>query len=381
MLRRHLTYITGHRLTRHTFVCVFSLAILFVRISRCPAQVQATIAEFEIQSIDFEGNDTFSSNELLSLMQTQVTPGFLNKFLYNSISERLGRKNEYLDGNILDDDVSRLRQFYNDHGFQDVRVDTSLTFSRQDTTVEILIRIQEGYRSLIDTLTYKGIINVPDIVNEEVSADPKIVKGDPFNKILIEEEVKRVLQILKNDGYARATFVRDSSSMTYYTSTRNYSVLLCFDLGKLYRFGDITVQQEQDPIRDDINDEDLLHQLDYKKGEVYSLENLTVSEKNLNRIGIFDRAWIETRFPNSDRPESIFVATNVKVRPRDKHELAPEILFSSDDNNNFTFGAGLGYTNRNFLGGGRTFSTRLRFRTQNFRAFPDVFNANNNAIA
>ncbi len=314
-------------------------------------------------------------------MQTQVTPGFLNKFLYNSISERLGRKNEYLDGNILGDDVSRLRQFYNDHGFQDVRVDTSLTFSRQDTTVEILIRIQEGYRSLIDTLTYKGIINVPDIVNEEVSADPKIVKGDPFNKILIEEEVKRVLQILKNDGYARATFVRDSSSMTYYTSTRNYSVLLCFDLGKLYRFGDITVQQEQDPIRDDINDEDLLHQLDFKKGEVYSLENLTVSEKNLNRIGIFDRAWIETRFPNSDRPESIFVATNVKVRPRDKHELAPEILFSSDDNNNFTFGAGLGYTNRNFLGGGRTFSTRLRFRTQNFRAFPDVFNANNNAIA
>ena len=98
-------------------------------------------------------------------------------------------------------------------------------------------------------------------------------------------------------------------------------------------------------------------------------------------MGIFDRAWIETTLPESGHPESTIVATTVRVRARDKHELAPEILFSNDDNNNFTFGSGLGYTQRNFFGGGRTFSTHLRFRTQNFKDFPDVFNANNNAIA
>jgi outer membrane protein assembly factor BamA len=363
------------------FVKLFlGATLLMVMLHPC-TQAQGKPMEFEIQSISFEGNDTFSNAELLALLQTQETPGFLNKFLYNSISEQLGRKTEYLDRQMLNEDYSRLQQFYKDHGFQDVHVDTSLTFSLEDASVEILFKIQEGYRSIVDTLTYHGIVHVTEGVLQGIAADAKIVKGEPFDKALLEEEVNRVLKIVKNGGSAQARFVRDSSSVTYYTSSRNYSIVLWFDLGTRYRFGDATVQQEQEPLRDDIKDQDLFDQLDYEKGDFYSLEALRLSEKNLNRIGIFDRAWIDTRFPNMNHPESVYVSTVLRVRPRDKHELAPEILFSSDDNNNFTFGTGLGYTNRNFLGGARTFTTRLRFRTQNFRDFPDVFNANNSAIA
>lgn len=359
---------------------LFTMAALLACAFVAPAAGQSANNEYEIIALDFEGNDAFGPAELTPLLQTKATPGSFSKFLHG-ISERLGRKNEYLNRLLLAEDVTRLRTFYKEHGFQSVRVDTALKFSPEDTTVEVLFRIAEGYRSLVDTFRYQGIVNVPLGVMQGIQSEPKIAQGEPFNKPLIEEEVKRVLQILKNGGYGRAIFLRDSSSMSYYTSSRNYSVILRFDIGKRHRFGEITVTQEQDSIREDIRETDILDQLDYKTGDVYSFENLTNSEKNLNRVGIFDRAWIDTRFPESDHPESTSVATHIRVRPRDKHELAPELLFSSDDNSNFTLGTGLGYTNRNFLGGARTFSTRLRFRTQNFKDFPDVFNANNDAVA
>lgn len=338
------------------------------------------MSAFEIRSIRFEGNETFSDYELMKVMRTRETPGFFDKFLYNHISERLGRKKEYLNPAALGEDIARLRLFYKEHGFQEARVDSSLAYSSSDSSVVITVLIQEGYRSLIDTLTYKGIINAPTVVYEEIEREPRIVKGDPFDKTLLEEEVNRVLRIVQNDGYAQARFARDSSSMTYYTSTRNYSIVLAFSLGKRYRFRNISVVQELQPSRDDIGEEDVLHQLDMKPGDVYNLENIKSSERNLNRAGTFDRAWIETRLAPSDHPESTAVDGIVRVRPRDRHEVAPELSIS-DENGNFNLGIGLGYTSRNFFGGLRTATTRVRFRTATIGEFPDFFKLETGSIA
>jgi len=53
----------------------------------------------------------------------------------------------------------------------------------------------------------------------------------------------------------------------------------------------------------------------------------------------------------------------------------------SDEDKEFNIGTGLVYLQRNFLGGGRTFTTRLRFRTQTLREFPDFFDVNSEAIS
>lgn len=377
---RMVPFLVLHIARSARYVCCGLLLILSALQTVAGSPAQGSNAQFEVRTIRFEGNETFSNTELMQVMQTRETPGFFDKFLYNSISERLGRKNEYFNPALLGEDLGRIRLFYRDHGFHDVVVDTALTFSYQDTSVAITIKIQEGYRSLIDTLVYKGIVNAPTVVYEEIAADPRIVQGDPFNKNLLEEEVKRVLRIVHNDGYAQAAFARDSSSMTYYTSTRNYSVVLAFALGKRYRFRTITVEQEQDPRREDIDDEDVLRQLDIKPGDVYNLENIKFSERNLNRVGIFDRAWIETHVTPHDHPESTAVDGVVKIRPRDRHELAPE-LSMSDENGNFNLGIGAGYTSRNFLGGLRTATMRVRFRTATLSQFPDFFKLETDAVA
>jgi outer membrane protein insertion porin family len=339
---------------------------------------------WEINSLDFEGNNSLPTSELRSLLVTRETPGWLNKFLYNSISEKLGRKNEYYNAVTFEGDLDRLTKYYKNRGFLNVRIDTQFVISSDGSSVDITIDIHEGYRSLIDTLTYRGILDVPETLWKDVRAAPRIAQGDPYNSILLEEEVKRVLQIFNDTGFPNATFVRDSSAATHYASTGNFSVVLSFDAGKRYLFGPITIRQEQDSLRKnstrkDITDDIILRQLDYKPGDFYSRTSRINSEKNLNRLGVFDLQGIKCVIPpNNDT--SIYVPSFITIRPRDKHELAPELIVSNE-NSAFNLGAGLAYTNRNFLGGARIFSTSLRFRTQTLGAFPDYFVTSSNAIA
>lgn len=358
------------------------VGLLLVALLVCPirsvdAQDSNEEGSFEINSIAFEGNDQVGSSELAGQLLTRETPGFFNRFLHYSISDRLGRKREFFDPRVFNDDLQRLRQYYVDHGFHEILIDTSLEFSTN--TVDILFNLKEGYQSIIDTIIFKGIVNVPEFVFEDMQSSPRISHHDPFDRVLLDEEVLRVRKILWDAGYPNASFLRDSSSAVYHTSTRNYTVTLAYDIGKRYVWGDIVIKNELDSVRDDITPDIILKQLDYKSGDFYSAASRVSSEQNLNRVGIFDQAGIETVVP-SNADTSIRVASRITVRPRDKHEFAPELIIS-DENNAFNLGAGIGYSNRNFLGGARTFSTRLRFRTQTISEFPDYFGIATDAVS
>jgi outer membrane protein insertion porin family len=355
---------------------VIHCAPLFVALA-APAR-PADESRYEIRSVEIEGNDRVGKGDLMGNLETKPTPGFFNKFLFR-MGGWLGRKNEYFDFETFDRDVERLHQYYRDRGFFDARIDTSLQFSPGDRLVDIMIRVQEGYRSIIDSLTFKGIARVPEFVYEDMQSGQKIQKGDAYDRLLLDEEVVRVRMILWNAGYPNALYTKDSSSAVYRTSTRNVSVVIAYNLGKRYLFGDVTIHNELDSLRGDISDGIVLQQLDYAPGDFYSEINRRNSERNLNRIGIFDQAHIGVRVP-ANEDTSILVSSQITVRPKNKHELAPEALVS-DENSAFNLGAGIGYTNRNFLGGARTASTRVRFRTQTIDQLSNPFKVNSSAVS
>jgi len=345
---------------------------------------QPTPVRYEVESIAFEGNHNATQSELMAQIMTRETPGWLGKFLFNSISERLGRKNEYYDPVIFSSDVDRLKKYYLNRGFNEAVIDTQLRFDLTKQMVDVLFKIAEGRQSLIDTIEYRGIIPDPWSIQEDIQGSPRIQKNEPYNRTLLEEEVNRVLLILKNSGYPNAQYLRDSSSATRYASTGNYSVVLVFRMDGKYRFGDITVVQEVDSLRGghrraDITDDIILDHLDYSPGESYGVQKITNSQAGLNRLGILDLRSIKEEFP-SPGDSSATVKTTVTYIPRDKNELAPELIVS-DEGGALNLGAGLGYTQRNFLGGARIANTRLRFRTQTIGAFPRYFEKNSSAVS
>ncbi|HTO95067.1 MAG TPA: POTRA domain-containing protein, partial [Bacteroidota bacterium] len=161
------------------------VAVLACAVLSAAAQTPPPAARYEIARLAFEGNAALTANELQGQMTTRETPGFLSRFLHNTISEKLGRKNEYLSLPTLAADLRRLRTYYENRGFFGAAIDTQLAYRRDEGEVDVTIRIAEGYRALIDTLAYLGIVNAPGTIWTDIQAAPRIAVGDPYSAQLL----------------------------------------------------------------------------------------------------------------------------------------------------------------------------------------------------
>jgi outer membrane protein assembly factor BamA len=115
----------------------------------------------------------------------------------------------------------------------------------------------------------------------------------------------------------------------------------------------------------------VLEHLDFSSGEYYGEEKKIESERNLNRLGVFEATKIENAIP-SGSSEITQIPVRVLVRTRPFQELTPEVGVN-DENNALNVLFGIGYSHRNFLCGARNLSTNLRLNIQSLQ-FGTVFN-------
>lgn len=317
---------------------------------------------YEVKKIEFEGNETLSDKALLSVMTTKESPGKISAFLYERISERLGSKREYFDPANFDVDLANLRAFYRDNGFFNAAIDTALSYDASKNSVSVKLTIREGQRSYIDSVLYVGLDGIRSSVRDEIFAGTNIKIGTPFSAKDLTREQERILNLLFNHGYPEAKL--DSTEVQRRLSTNNLTIILIFTPRREYTVGKITIALEGGT-RDDIDEDLIFRHLDLQTGDVYSLQKKLQSERNLLRAGIFETVKVEAKFPSHDDTTKGIPVT-VVLKPRDKHELTPEV-FMNDVNNAFNLGLGLGYSNRNFFGGARNFSTRGTLRVQSIQ--------------
>jgi outer membrane protein insertion porin family len=315
--------------------------------------------EFLIRQIQFTGNNSFSDTRLLDVIENERSPSRFMTWLHSRVSRRLGRPTNYFDVFQVGEDINRLKNYYEGNGFFNVSVDTSLAVSFENRNVRIIFSIQEGERWMVQDIEYTGLAEIDSLVLQEIYSKPEIEVGVPYQIDLVEHEYQRVLNILYNNGYAKAAIT--DVHVKYSLRETEAFIVMIFEPGNRFSFGDIHIHFEEDRgyrIHPGI----IYRMLEYDAGQTYSLADRTRSERNLNRLGIFESAKIDIRIPSSEDTSRI-VPSTVNVRPRAKHEITPEILVN-DENNAFNIGVGLGYSNRNFLGGARTLTLRNRFRIQ-----------------
>jgi len=337
-----------------------------------PAQSQEEHpSAFEVQRLQFIGNDHFDDEDLLEVMFERETPGSFSQFLYNLFGDKLGSKPEYFDPNLLILDIGRLKTFYQERGYFDVRIRDSVAIDSSEASCSLTLLIEENRPSAIDNMKYVGLEQLPSDIAGQVYGEPRIEAGNTFEQARVIDEITRVLHVLENGGYPTARYDRERSSVTRVLSTGRVSVVMAFTTGHRLRFGSVSVIV--DPPREDITDDIVLRQLDFEPKEIYSVEKRISSERNVNRLGIFEAARIDAT-PTAEAESTGIVPVQVAVRPRDKHELSPGLTVS-DENNAFNLGLGVGYTNRNFFGDARIFNAQARFRTQSIQDwnFESVF--------
>ncbi len=316
----------------------------------------------EIRRIQLVGNHTFDDGALKDVMQTKETPGAFPKFLFK-ISEKLGSRAEYFDEEKFAADAKSLSDFYRDHGFYHTKITEETRVDSVRHAIDLTVEIAENVRSLVDTVDYRGLDSLSRDLLAELLKEPRILRWRAYEESQAVAEISRVLDFLGNHGYPLAYFDHEHSAKKELKTTAAFRVVLVFVMGRRYQFGETSIHV--DPPRADITDGIVLRQLDIEPGALYSREKKISSERNLNRLDLFEAVRVDN--PRLvDTSFSSTVPIDVFVRPRPRHEVSPE-LSASDENNAFNLGLGLGYTNRNFFGDARNFTTHVRVRTQSIQ--------------
>jgi len=331
---------------------------------------KAQETNFELKEINFKGNKTLSSKDLKSVIISRESPGKFWQFLYK-ISERLGDKPSYIEKIKISSDIVNLQNYYQDNGFFDVKIDTSVVYDHTKKTASLTFIINEGQPYKIENVEIFGLNSIPDSVRE-IALNLKFLKpGNRFRRIDVEAEIQRILNLLYDNGYPDAYVDRTRVRVLIDSTRKVTSISIPFYPNARFVIKNIKILFE-DTTRLKVSENIVRREVEFKTGEFYNRSLILKTETNISQTGLFENVRINIdRINQTDSLSQCDVI--ISLVPFNKHDISPAIYFS-DERNAFNVGVSLDYRNRNFLGGGRHFASSVRFQIQslNLKKIPNI---------
>lgn len=284
-----------------------------------------------VKKIVFQGNEPIPDEALLQQMNTGEE-SLLDKIKF--------WKNEpVLSTFMLDDDIERLRSFYQRNGFLESSVFYNINTDNKKVTIHI--DIETGEPVVISEVTYS------EVTGEETSAIlSEAVKKQPFKKgdrFVDSEILKYEAALRKNfhdNGYP---FIEVERRLDVDTAVKKVNIHYDVNPQAKAYFGETTIKGDSL-----VKEPFIREQLKFNAGDVYSQEKIDQTQQKLFNTDIFSYAIIR---PQKDQLKQKRIPISVELE-----ELPP-----------WSFKAGVGYgtedrlrlsarlTKLHFLGGARKF--------------------------
>jgi len=241
------------------FCCTLFLCIAAVPASTVCAQ--NTIIEPTddvVRKIRFTGNDNVKDNTLENLIRTRTNREFLgiNRFTpwyyIWQLTKRFGERPRYLNRGTVVADMERIILYYENLGYLDAAVDTSIVEYRKNR-VEVSFIIDEGPAYYLDKISYSGFpaLSDPEKRTSFFRGSPLIEgrlndstfssdKQLNYNELRLEQQ--RIINFLKDNGFA--SIDRDSVIALIKPDSlapEKTDLQFRINAGKIYRFGDVYI--------------------------------------------------------------------------------------------------------------------------------------------
>jgi outer membrane protein insertion porin family len=210
-----------------------------------------------VRKVRFSGNNNVNNRSLRTLVRTRTNREFLGiprftPWLYIHQAFGVGESPSILDREVVRNDMDRIRIYYENLGFFQVEVDTTVIEYRPER-VEVSFIIREGPMSKIQSVSYTGL---PDFEDEDLTDDfysNSIFAGRTINDTTfsvdtqykaqeLRAEQSRIINFLRNYGYASVQ--RDSVRALVKPSDEDpakLDVLYSIKPGGYYTFGDVYI--------------------------------------------------------------------------------------------------------------------------------------------
>ena len=204
------------------FIVWFFLALPFYSSasyaqSNTPGSDEDSESDLVVRIVRFSGNQNISNGTLSTLVRTDNNREFLGiprftpwYYLWQLL--RVGESPAYLDREMVATDIERIQVYYENLGYFETNVDTSIIEYRKNR-VEVSFIIDEGPRSRLESVSFTGIPDFDDqeltdsfYRNSEFSGsflnDSTFAANEPYLLQKLRQEQARIITFLKNNGYA-----------------------------------------------------------------------------------------------------------------------------------------------------------------------------------
>ncbi len=298
-----------------------------------PRVVTAQEVTRVVKGLNFEGNNAIDDATLSIAIATTNSSWFARTLPFKWFG--LGEKRTFNEQEFRRD-VLRIELLYRMSGYLDAAVDT--VAQRDDRNVKVRFLIKEGKPVRIVSFEVTGLDSIEN--PKEVLQDLPLREGQPLNRILLQTTSDSIVRRLRDRGYPYAVVFRD---FVVDKDRRTATVKLQAEPGTHAVFGPIRVEGTRR-----LDSTFTRKLLSARPGDEFSQERVFQSQRNLYNSELFRFATVEIDSAALE-PGAVQVPILVRVTEGKFRRIRGSWGFGTDD----CFRVGLGWTARNFLGGGR----------------------------
>ena len=229
----------------------------------------------EVRHVRFEGNVTFSDDELSARVLS--TPSSRTR----NLLRKVGAARCFPDIGLTND-VLNLRAFYENYGFYDTRVDTLVT-TVGDKRVDITFTIDEGQPMILDSLAIIGLDSVPE--RNRILRDSVVKVGQRVGQLLVAAEMDTITNRLRNNGYPNAAIFR---AFDTHKAEHRAELELNVQTGARARIGNIAVNGVGvNGGAAKIDSGVVLGLLGFRRGDLYSERAIADAQQHLYDLSVY----------------------------------------------------------------------------------------------
>lgn len=313
----------------------------------CAAERPATgpfprFAEFEdqeVRRVTFSGDLRFSTDSLSAVVRTRPsTCSFLFLPICLPVFD-IGRTESHLDLAELAGDVNRIQLYHRDHGFYGARVEPDVAPVEDGVTVDFVIA--PGRQSVLQELLITGTEGL--IPPEELLDAIPLEEGQPFGRLDFLVSADTIRSRLLARGHAYADVLRNYGIDTIAGVAEVEYVAIP---GPVVLVDTILIQGN-----DRLSEGTIRRQMALGEGDIVRAGQIAQSQRNLYNLGMVSFASVQLA-PDTLQQEAAQEQATVLVQVVEAAQYAVDasVGFGTVD---CVRTQGL-WTNRNFLGGGRT---------------------------
>ncbi len=238
-------------------------------------------------------------------------------------------------------------------GYYQAKIESKLTETESCWKLEL--SVQKGEPVLIDTIDITVIgSGHEDKRFERLIQTPGITRGERLNHGRYEQIKAQLIAIADNRGYFSHRF--DTHQLRVNTDTNRADIVIRFDTGQRYFFGEISIEQ-------DFLDPDFVAKfIKFKTGKPYKRSKINDTFFVLDGSGYFKQVFIDFQ---QKQAVNYQIPVTVSLQPQLKHEVSLGAGFDTD----LGFRGNIEYNNRYVTQTGHRFSARLSASQRRSYAF------------